>query len=220
MITLAFLDFTISDCLLLWEGLEMTFLLALSTVLIALPLGVILGIMRNSRIKIISWPATFYIELIRSIPLVLYVVLLFMTLVTFDKESRGVFTLSSFTAAYIAEIVRGGLNSLDKNQLKAAYSLGMNPFQVYFYIAIPQALARMIPALINQFNVVIKDTSIISYGIMELTKAGKVLSERNTIFSLQIIIVIAAVYFILCYGLSVIGYFLEKRFCGKYKRFD
>jgi ABC-type amino acid transport system permease subunit len=173
--------------------------------------------MRASNIKILSWPATLYIELIRSLPLVLYMVLIFL-IMSFGAESRGVFTLSSFTAAYIAEIVRGGLNSLDKNQLRAGASLGMNSFQVLFYIAIPQALTRMIPALVNQFNVVIKDTSLVSIGLLELTKAGKILSERKATFSMEIILIIAAIYFVICYGLSIGGHFLEKRFHDKYKR--
>lgn len=211
------LDLNISDFWLLADGLILTLKITILTMIFSLPIGVVLGTMRNSKNKFISWPATIYIELIRSIPLVLYMVMIFLTM-SIDAEGRGVFTLSSFTSAYIAEIVRGGLNSLDKNQIKAAYSLGMNPFQVYLRIAIPQALARMIPALINQFNVVIKDTSLVSIGLIELTKAGKILSERKAVFSMEIILVIAAIYFVICYGLSIIGHFLEKRYSERFKR--
>lgn len=213
----AYLSFTTSDLQLLFAGLTMTMVIAAGTLIISFPLGIVLGIMRSSNIKFLRWPATFYIELIRSLPLVLYMVFVFLTL-PIRAEGRGIFTLSTFTAAYIAEIVRGGLNSLDKNQLKAAYSLGMNRFQVYYHIAIPQALARMIPALINQYNVVIKDTSLVSMGLLELTKAGKLLSERKALFSMEIILITAAIYFIICYGLSIIGHFLERRFSERFKR--
>lgn len=195
----------------------MTLIIAVWTVVFSLPIGIVLGIMRASRIPVLSWPATLYIEIVRSLPLVLYMVMIFLTM-SIDAESRGVFTLASFTSAYIAEIVRGGLNSLDKNQLRAAYSLGMKVHQVLFYIAIPQALTRMIPALVNQFNVVIKDTSLVSIGLLELTKAGKILSERKSMFSMEIILIIAAIYFLICYGLSLLGQFLEKKYASQAKR--
>lgn len=211
------LELTQADFLLILEGLKMTLIIAFWTVIFSLPLGILLGIMRASRIKYLSIPASLYIELIRSIPLVLYMVVVFLIL-PFGAEARGVFTLSSFTSAYIAEIVRGGLNSLDKNQLRAAASLGMNSFQVLYHVAIPQALTRMIPALINQFNVVIKDTSLVSIGILELTKAGKLLSERKISYSMEVMLIIAAIYFIICYLLSVLGHFLEKKYHERYRQ--
>lgn len=217
MIFDAFSNLNASDYKLILSGLSMTLKIAIFTVFVSLPFGIVLGIMRSSNIKFLSWPATIYIEVIRSLPLVLYMVMIFLTM-SIDAESRGVFTLASFTAAYIAEIIRAGLNSLDKNQLKAAYSLGMNYVQVFYHIAIPQALTRMIPALVNQFNVVIKDTSLVSIGLLELTKAGKILSERKAIYSMEVILIIAVIYFIICYGLSIIGHFLEKRYSEKYKR--
>jgi putative glutamine transport system permease protein len=217
MTQLAYLSLTASDYQLLWDGLKMTLYISIWTLFFSLPLGIVLGIMRTSKYKILSWPATLYIELIRSLPLVLYMVMIFLTM-SIGAYGRGIFTLSTFTAAYIAEIVRGGLNSLDKNQIKAAYSLGMTPFQVYFHIAIPQALARMIPALINQYNVVVKDTSLVSMGLLELTKAGKLLSERKALFSLEIILIVAAIYFVICYGLSLMGHFLEKKYFNRFKR--
>ena len=212
-----FISLSGDDICLIMSGLKMTLIIAIWTVVFSLPTGITLGIMRASRIPILSWPATLYIEIVRSLPLVLYMVMIFLTM-SIDAESRGVFTLASFTSAYIAEIVRGGLNSLDKNQLRAAYSLGMRAHQVLFYIAVPQALARMIPALVNQFNVVIKDTSLVSIGLLELTKAGKILSERKSMFSMEIILIIAAIYFLICYGLSLLGQILEKKYASQAKR--
>ncbi|MEW5818647.1 MAG: amino acid ABC transporter permease [Cyanobacteriota bacterium] len=205
------------DFELIIDGLKMTLMISVLTAIVSLPLGIILGIMRTSKIRILRWPATLYIELIRSLPLVLYMVMIFLTM-SIGAENRGVFTLASFTAAYIAEIVRGGLNSVDKNQIRAAYSLGMKTHQVLLKIAIPQALTRMIPALVNQFNVVIKDTSLVSIGLLELTKAGKILSERKAMFSMEIMLIIAAIYFVVCYGLSIFGHYLENKFSERYKR--
>jgi polar amino acid transport system permease protein len=76
----------------------------------------------------------------------------------------------------------------------------------------------MIPALINQYNVVVKDTSLVSMGLLELTKAGKLLSERKALFSLEIILIVAAIYFVICYGLSLMGHFLEKKYFNRFKR--
>ncbi|MGD9581165.1 MAG: amino acid ABC transporter permease [Vampirovibrionia bacterium] len=204
------------DIGLIIDGLKITLIISLWTAVIALPLGILLGVMRSSKNKYIRWPAATYIELIRSLPLVLYMVMIFLTL-PIGAESRGILTLSTFTAAYIAEIVRGGLKSIDKNQLKAGYSLGMKTHQVILKIAIPQAVTRMIPALVNQFNVVIKDTSLVSIGLLELTKAGKILSERKPMYSMEIILVIAAIYFIICYGLSILGHHFEKKYAERCK---
>lgn len=202
------------DFSLIFDGLKITLIIAFWTAVFALPFGILLGVMRSSRIKLFRWPAALYIELIRSLPLVLYMVMIFLTM-SFGAESRGVFTLASFTAAYIAEIVRGGLKSVDKNQLRAAYSLGMKTPQVLMKIAIPQAVTRMIPALVNQFNVVIKDTSLVSIGLLELTKAGKILSERKPMYSMEIILLIAVIYFVICYGLSIFGQYLERRYAER-----
>lgn len=210
-------NLNIADWDLILEGLQMTLVISFWTAVFSLPLGVILGVMRASKIKIFSVPAALYIELIRSMPLVLYIVMIFL-IMSFSAEVRGVFTLASFTAAYIAEIVRGGLNSIDTNQIKAAYSLGMKRHQILYRIAIPQALIHMIPALINQFNVVIKDTSLVSIGLLELTKVGKILSVRRTTLSMEIILMIAAIYFVICYGLSIFGHFLENKYSERYKR--
>lgn len=214
MHTLALVNLIPPDVSLILDGLKITLIISFWTAVFALPLGILLGVMRFSRIKIFSWPAAMYIEILRSFPLVLYMVMIFLTM-SVGAESRGVFTLATFTAAYIAEIVRGGLNSVDKSQVRAAYSLGMNTLQVMMKIAIPQAVTRMIPALINQFNVVIKDTSLVSIGLLELTKAGKILTERKPIYSLSIILVIGVIYFVLCYGLSIFGQYLEKKYAER-----
>lgn len=217
MLEFALIKFTQADVDLILGGLGATLVIAFWTIVFAFPVGILLGVMRTSKYKLISWPAALYIELIRSMPLVLYLVMIFLTM-SVDANFRGVFTLSTFTAAYIAEIVRGGLNSVDQTQIRAAYSLGMKSYQIMLKIAIPQALTRMIPALVNQFNVVIKDTSLVSIGILELTRAGKILSERKAEFSMETIILIAAIYFIICYILSLFGHYLENRYAEKYKR--
>ena len=217
MFHLAIITLTQADVILLLNGLKMTLIIAAWTVVFTLPFGILLGVMRSSAHWFVRWPAAAYIEVIRSMPLVLYLVLIFLSL-PLDAETRGVLTLTTFTSAYIAEIVRGGLNSLDRNQIKAAYSLGMKTHQILFHIAIPQAITRMIPALINQFNVVIKDTSLVSIGLLELTQAGKILSERNATYSMQIILIIAAIYFVICYLLSIFGHHLENRYAERYAR--
>ena len=117
------------------------------------------------------WFATIYVDTIRSMPLVLYLVLVFAILPVPPFE-RAVFALATFNGAFVAEILRSAIESLDKNQMKAALVLGMREYQVLFFVALPQALARMMPALINQLNTLLKETSLVSLGLLELAKAS------------------------------------------------
>lgn len=198
------------DWLLLLKGLSMTLMITAWTLLISLPLGIVLGVLRYLKIPILSNAIGILIEAIRAIPLVLYLVIVFLVL-PMDAEIRAVLTLSTFNAMYIAEIVRGGLQSIDPKELQAARVLGLSLFQRIWHIALPQALRRMIPSLVNQISVVIKDTTLVSIGLLELTKAIQILNTRHFSITVEFMLLIAATYFILCYSVCLLGQYLERR---------
>ena len=199
----------------LMKGLMMTLQLAVVTVIGSSILGIILGMLRHSKLPVLSWVATAYIEFVRSIPLILFIIFVHFGLLPNILHIHPTFFLSAaiamiiFTAAYIAEIVRGGLKSIEQGHIEAAKSLGLNYFQMMFYVILPLALSRMTPALVSQFIALIKDTSLASIiGLIELTRAGEIVYGR-TFHEFSILIFIAIIYFIICYSLSLLSRKLE-----------
>lgn len=195
----------------LLTGFTVTVEIALVAIIGSLILGIILGILRYSKIFPFNLISTVFIESTRSIPLILFIVFVhfaFLPLILginasfFQSASVG---LIFFTSAYVAEIVRGGLNSVEISYIEASKSLGLNYFQRMAYVVLPIALRRMIPALIGQFITLIKDTSLAStIGLIELTRSGEIIYER-TYHEFEILIFIALVYFGVCFSLSRFG---------------
>jgi His/Glu/Gln/Arg/opine family amino acid ABC transporter permease subunit len=204
----------------LMKGLKITLSLSAFSIFFSLILGVFLGVLRHSKLYPFNFIAAGYIELTRSIPLLLYIIFIYFTVSPF-LYSNQIFTsllgssslefqtaciaLVLFTSAYIAEIVRGGLNSIEKEIVDGAKSIGLNYFQRLRYIILPIILKRMTPALASQFISLTKDTSLASaIGLIELTRSGEIIYER-THQELVILTLIAIIYFIICYGISLIA---------------
>lgn len=192
----------------LMKGLVVTFKLALISIAGSMILGMLLGVLRYLKIFLISPIAAFYIETVRSIPLILFIIFIhFGALPSVFRDSPSFFVSSCvafiiFTSAYVAEIIRSGLNSVEKVHIDAAKSLGLNTFQRVKYIILPVSIARMTPALVSQFISLIKDTSLAStIGLIELTRSGEIVYER-TYHEFEILVFTAFVYFIVCFGLS------------------
>ncbi|MEW5821966.1 MAG: amino acid ABC transporter permease [Cyanobacteriota bacterium] len=197
------------------KGLFMTCQLAFVSILGSSILGIIFGVARHSKFPFVSWIATIYIEFVRSIPLILFIVFVHFGLLPYVLRIQTNFFLSAavaliiFTAAYIAEIVRGGLKSIERGHTEAARSLGLNYFQMMAYVVLPLAISRMTPALVSQFIALIKDTSLASIiGLIELTRAGEIVYSR-TFHEFEILIFIAIIYFAICYSLSILSRKLE-----------
>lgn len=207
----------------LLTGLKLTALLSVISIIGSLVLGVILGVIRYSKMPLISHLALFFIEVTRSIPLILFIIFIHFTISPYLYD-LGVFknilgfsslefqsaciAIILFTSAYVAEIVRSGLRSIEKSYIDAAKSLGFNSVQRLFYVILPISLARMTPALAGQFISLVKDTSLAStIGLIELTRAGEIVAER-TYNEFEVLLVVAFMYFVICYGLSL----LSKRF--------
>ena len=196
-------------------GLLVTLKLASVAIAGSLILGTFLGILRYSKIFPFNILATFLIETIRSIPLILFIVFIHFGFLPYFLGSSVSFFQSAcigliiFTSAYIAEIIRGGLCSVEAGYINAAKSLGLNSFQRLIYIILPIAITRMLPALVSQFITLIKDTSIAStIGLIEFTRSGEIIYER-TYHEFEILLFIAFVYFIICYTLSSFSKKLE-----------
>ena len=195
-----------------WGGLPLTLLLSVFGLTAAYPLGIILALGRQSRMPAIKSLCVIYIELIRGVPLIS---LLFMSSVVFplflpDGVSingllRALVAIILFTAAYIAEVVRGGLQGMSKGQYEAADSLGLNYYQTMRLIILPQALKIVIPPSVSILISAFKDTSLVViialYDLLKTTQST-LQDPRWMGFSAEAYIFIAAIYFICCFYLS------------------
>ncbi|MFA6988661.1 MAG: amino acid ABC transporter permease [Candidatus Gastranaerophilaceae bacterium] len=210
----------------LMKGLRVTLSLSVLSIVLSLILGTFLGVLRHSKFYPFNYIATAYIEITRSIPLILYIIFIYFTASPFLSNNEVfscIFGFSSlefqtacialvlFEAAYVAEIVRGGLSSIEKELVDAAKSLGLNYFQRLRYIILPVVLKRMSPALVSQFVSLTKDTSLASaIGLIELTRAGEIIYER-TQKELEVLIFISLIYFVICFSISMVAKRLSER---------
>ncbi|MGJ9383173.1 nickel transporter [Salipaludibacillus neizhouensis] len=149
----------------IYRGLQVTLFITFVGVIIGFILGTIFGLARLSKSKIIYGLATVYIELVRGTPILVQALFLYFAVsdffgINFDAVTAGIIAIAINAGAYIAEIVRGGVESVDKGQMEAGRSIGLSSTQTMRYIIWPQAFRRMIPPLGNQFIISLKDTSI------------------------------------------------------------
>ncbi|MBU8912267.1 MAG: amino acid ABC transporter permease [Desulfobacterales bacterium] len=203
-----------------WGGIILTLLLSVFGLTAAYPLGIILALGRQSEMPVIKTFCIFYIELIRGVPLIS---LLFMSSVVFplflpegvsiNAILRAQVAIIMFTAAYVAEVVRGGLQGMNKGQFEAADSIGLNYFQTMRLIILPQALKIVIPPSVSVLISAFKDTSlVVIIGLYDLLKTTQTtLSEPKWMgFSAEAYIFIALIYFVCCFFMSNYSRKLEK----------
>ncbi len=197
-------------------GLAMTAILAVGGIFGAFWLGLGIGLMRIAKNRKLRWPAMAYIEIIRGTPL-LMVVFWFYFLApvllgkTLPEAQSALIALIVFTSAYIAEIVRAGVESLPKGQMEAARGTGLSHAQTMIHVILPQALFNMIPSFVNQFVSLTKDTSLaFIIGVNELTKAATQINNRTLTAPTEIFITIALLYFVICFCLTELSRWLER----------
>ncbi len=208
----------------LWGGLMLTLLLTVVGITFSFPLGVLLALGRRSDLPVVRFLSIAYIELVRGAPLI---TLLFMGLVllplflpaTMSTPSsfvRVTVAITLFSAAYLAENVRGGLQAIPKGQYEAADALGLNVFDKYRLIILPQALAKVIPAIVGQFISLFKDTSLVALvGLVDLLGIAQSVVQQPDWLGVpggvtkEIYLFVALVYFIFSYGMSVASRRLE-----------
>jgi polar amino acid transport system permease protein len=198
-------------------GLALTVLLAALGLVLAFPLGLLLGLARISEHRALRWPVTALVFVVRGIPLLMVVFWAYFFLPSVTGHKTDQFTtmliaLVVFDGVYIAEIVRAGVRGIPDGQMQAARSLGFNRFGALRYVILPQALRHMLPSLVNQFVSTIKETSL-GY-IIGLTEVAFITTQINTqVFTkpVQVYATLALTYFVLCFGLSRVAYAMEKR---------
>jgi polar amino acid transport system permease protein len=195
-------------------GLFITLKLSIFSIILAIILGILTGLMRISKNPALKKLAITYIELIRGTPLLVQIFIFYFfigTVLQLDRFTSGVAALGVFAGAYVAEIVRAGIQSINKGQTEAAKSLGMNYFQTMRYIILPQALKRTIPPMAGQFISLIKDSSLVSViSITDLTKAGREV-VTSTFQPFEVWFTVAALYLIITTTLSFLTQLLERR---------
>ena len=203
----------------LWGGLPVTMILATYGLLFAFPYGVLLALGRRSKLPLIKGLCVGFIELIRGVPLISLLIMASVMLplflpsgTTIDKFLRALVAVILFAGAYIAEIIRGGLQSLPKGQFEAADAMGLNYVQKTALIILPQALRVVIPPLINTFIGFFKDTSLVLIiGIFDfLNTANQALVDPNWAgFPAEVYLFAAFVYFCFCFSMSRYSKYLE-----------
>lgn len=198
------------------NGTKITILLALFTVFIGIILGVMLSLMRLSNNKILKLIATAYVEFIRGTPLLVQLFIFYFGIpallgLDLPELPAAIITLGINSGAYVAEIIRAGIQAVDKGQNEAARSLGMTNTMGMKYVILPQAFKNVLPALGNEFIVVIKESSIVSViGISELTRNSDII-RGITFKSFQPLMTVALIYFVLTFTLSKLLGIAERR---------
>ncbi len=206
----------------LWGGLPLTMMLATLGIVLAFPLSIFVALGRRSEMPAIRTICILYVELIRGVPLisVLFMASFMFPLflpqgVTIDVLLRVLVGITLFSAAYLAEIVRGGLQAVPKGQYEAAASLGLTYWQMQRKIVLPQALAIVVPGIMNSFIAIFKDTSLVTIvSLYELTGAMTLALNSDADwrpFKIEGYLFITAIYFAFCFAMSRYSLWIEKR---------
>lgn len=198
------------------DGTSITLFLSFFGAALGIILGVLLALMKLSRNMLLKAFSSSYIELVRGTPLLVQLYIIYYGLpkllgVDFGDITLGIIAISLNSAAYVGEIIRAGLLSIDKGQMEAARSLGMSHKMAMLYIIIPQAFKNILPALGNEVIVLIKESSIVSVvGIHDLMYNADTI-RGNTYLPFEPLIIAAAIYFTITFVLSKLLGLLERR---------
>ena len=199
----------------LTQGLWVTIWISFVSGFVGLVIGLITGLCRLSPNPTLRGLAVLYIELIRGTPLLVQIFIFYFfigTVLNLDRIVAGVGALALFVGAYIAEIIRAGIQSIAKGQTEAARSLGMSSTETMIYIVLPQAFKRVLPPLAGQFINLIKDSSLVSViAITDLTKSGREIITSN-FATFEIWFTVALLYLVVTSLLSQLLFWLERRF--------
>ncbi|MDM5046944.1 amino acid ABC transporter permease [Levilactobacillus brevis] len=200
----------------LFGGLGITILVSVISIIGSFIIGSILGVIRYVKIKYVSAIVGFIIDVIRNLPLILILFFTYFGLpnlgVKPDVISAAILAMTIFESTMLAEIVRSGIQAVDPGQMEGARANGLTYWQALWYIVLPQALVKMIPALVSQFISLVKDTSLATIILLpEMLFRSQIIYGQNTNYIIPMFVAIAVMYFIVCYLLSVLARYLEKR---------
>ena len=200
----------------IWQGFVNTVLLSLTAMVISLLIGFAAALGSRSRVLFLRYLCKIYVSFIRGTPLIAQIYLFFYIIGTaWGVDNRflaGAIILSVFEGAYITEIIRGGMESIEATQLEAASAVGLNRWQTMRLVELPQVTSRILPGLAGQFASVIKDSSLLSIiAVVELTQTMREITATNFAFFVAYFF-LAALYFALTFPVTLFSHWLEKRF--------
>lgn len=202
-------------------GLAITLLLSLLGLALAFPLGVLLALARVSPFRWLRAPATAVVYVVRGVPLIMFIFWVYFFLPaligqTVSGFTTMVVTLVIYQAAYLAEVVRAGIEGLSAGQTEASRALGLSYLQTTFKVVLPQALYNMVPAMVSQFVSTIKETSLgYVISVNELTFAATQVNNTLLTKPFQVFIILAGIYFLVCFSLTQLARHLERRIARK-----
>ena len=196
------------------DGFWVTLYIAFISIVLSFIIGILLGTLRYAKIPVVSRVVAVLVETIRNMPLLLIIFFAFFALpevgLKLSVTAAAITALTVFESAMLAEIVRGGLNSIDKGQIEAARSSGLTYIQTLRHIIMPQALRRMIPPIVSQFISLLKDTSLcVIIALPEFMHNAQIIYAQNVNFIIPVFILVALMYFIVNYCLSLVARKLE-----------
>ncbi|CEL90730.1 amino acid ABC transporter permease [Streptococcus sanguinis] len=205
---------TTNNLLFILKGLWLTLQISFISIVLSTIFGTILAVMRNGKNKLLKLIASIYIEFVRNVPNLLWIFTIFLVF-QIKSTPAGIISFTVFTSAALAEIIRGGLNAINPGQTEAGLSQGFTQFQILRYIILPQAIRKMLPAIISQFVTVIKDTSLLYsvIALQELFGSAQILMgryfEAEQVFALYLLV--AAIYFLINFAISSFSRKLSQR---------
>lgn len=209
-------DLIINSIPLLLTGAAVTIEITALSIALGIVIGLFAGVARISSVKIVRYAAAVYVDFFRGTPLLVQIFIIYFALpvVTGQRIDPFIAAIAGCginSGAYVAEIFRAGIESIDKGQMEAGRSLGMSWLQTMGYIIVPQAFRRVIPPLGNEFIALLKDSSLVSViGFEELTRRGQLIIAR-TYGALEIWLSVAVIYLIMTLTISRLVAYLEKR---------
>ena len=200
----------------LLKGLWITIEVSVISIIFSYVLGGILGLIRYLNVRYLSALVGVVIDVIRNLPLLLMFFVVYFGLpnlgIRLGILPSSILALTVFESAMIAEIIRGGIVSIDKGQMEGARANGLSYWQAMRYIILPQAQVRMIPALVSQFISLIKDTSLATIIMLpEMMYHAQIIYGQNTNYIIPMFVALAGMYFVVCYTLSIISRKLEQK---------
>lgn len=197
----------------LFDGLKLTLYISFVSIVLSTIFGTILAVLRNRKTGPLKFLASLYIEIVRNIPNLLWIYVIFL-IFKIKSTPAGIVSFTVFTTAALAEIIRGGLNGVDKGQKEAARSQGFSSFQILLHIVLPQAIRNVLPAIVSQFVTVIKDTSFLYsvIALQELFGKSYILMGRyaqtGQVFAIYGLV--ALMYFVINFSISQFSRWLSR----------
>lgn len=201
----------------LLQGFALTLEISVFSLIVSLLIGSLVAYAHQSKWLYFKYLASAYVEIIRGTPLLVQIIFFYYIVGTAwginNRFMAGVLILSIFEGAYISEIIRGGLISIESKQTEIAKSIGLTPFQSFRFIILPQLIVRILPALAGQFASVIKDSSLLStIAVIELMQVTKEITANQFSIYFQMYLLVALLYLALTYPISKLSKVLEKRY--------